>query len=62
MKVPEKENEPYPGKRTVPPGVFPDQVAADVQKNLNEHAENRESNSPEPAVRNAEDLVLFFFQ
>ena len=58
MEVAEQEDQPDAAEGEVPEGVFPDEVAADVQQAFHEHAEDRIADRPEPAVRNPQDPLF----
>src|SRR3990172_9251070 len=58
MEIPKKKDEPDAGKGAVPPGIFPHELAADIQYHLHEHAESGKCQGKDPAVLQAEYLCL----
>jgi hypothetical protein len=61
MEVADQENQPNAPEGEIPEGVFPDEVAADVQQTFHKNAEDRIADRPKPAVRNSQDPDLLFF-
>ena len=61
MKIAEEKNQPHAFERSMPEGVFPDQVPSRVEQTFHEHAEDRVPDGPEPPVGEAQDFFVAVF-
>ncbi len=59
MEIAEKENQPDALKGQVPKGVFPDQMAADIEQAFDKNAEDAIADRPEPFLGQPENFDVF---